>query len=54
VHRNKEEGIMIKLDYEKAYDKVSWSFLEDMLKSKGFGDKWIRWIRRVVRGLIMH
>jgi hypothetical protein len=50
VHRNKEEGIMLKLDYEKAYDKVSWSFLEDMLKSRGFGDKWISWIRRVVRG----
>jgi hypothetical protein len=50
VHRNKEEGIMLKLDYEKAYDKVSWSFLEDMLKSRGFRDKWISWIRRVVRG----
>ena len=23
VHRNKEEGIMLKLDYEKAYDRVS-------------------------------
>jgi len=39
IHRNKEEGIMLKLDYEKAYDRVSWSFLEDTLISRGFGKK---------------
>ena len=50
VHRSKEEGVMLKLDYEKAYDRVSWSFLEDMLKSRGFGERWISWIRKVVRG----
>jgi hypothetical protein len=50
IHRNKEEGIMLKLDYEKAYDRVSWSFLEDTLISRGFGKKWVSWIRKVVRG----
>jgi len=49
VHRSKE-GVMLKLDYKKAYDRVSWSFLEDMLKSRGFGERWISWIRKVVRG----
>jgi hypothetical protein len=41
---------MLKLDYEKAYDRVSWSFLEDTLISRGFGKKWVSWIRKVVRG----
>lgn len=50
LHRNHEKGVMLKLDYEKACDRVSWEFLEDMLKSRGFGNKWISWIRKVVRG----
>lgn len=41
IHRNKESGIILKLDYEKAYDRVSWAFVEDMLKSRGFGSKWL-------------
>ena len=50
VHRKNESGIILKLDYEKAYDRVDWHFLEEMLRSRGFGEKWISWIRRVVRG----
>lgn len=42
VNKNKEAGVILKLDYEKAYDRVSWSFLEDMLISRGFGVKWIQ------------
>ena len=37
IHKNKERGVVLKLDYEKAYNRVSWSFLEDMLVSRGFG-----------------
>ena len=45
----KDSGVIRKLDYEKAYDRVSWDFLEKMLTSRGFGPKWISWIRSVVR-----
>lgn len=33
----KEQGILIKVDFEKAYDKVSWSFSKELLISRGFG-----------------
>ena len=33
--RNNEVGIVLKLDFEKAYDKVSWAFLLDVLKLSG-------------------
>jgi hypothetical protein len=50
IHKNKESGVILKLDYEKAYDRVSWTFLEEMLTSRGFGNTWVRWIIKVVKG----
>jgi hypothetical protein len=28
-------GILIKLDFEKAYDRVNWDFLGEILRQKG-------------------
>jgi hypothetical protein len=39
IHRKKMSGIMLKLDFEKAYDKVNWEFLYQTLRIKGFSDK---------------
>ena len=50
IHRNKESGIILKLDYEKAYDRVSWDFIEEMLISRGFRAKWRSWMKRVIQG----
>jgi hypothetical protein len=45
-----EVGIVLKLDFEKAYDKVSWKFLLDGLDIRGFIPKWCNWIKQVVSG----
>ena len=41
----KKEGLVVKIDFEKAYDNVYWGFLDFVSQKKNFGDKWISWIR---------
>jgi hypothetical protein len=50
INKNKESGVILKLDYEKVYDRVSWSFLKDMLISRYFGRTWVSRIMKVVKG----
>jgi hypothetical protein len=39
----KHVGIILKLDFEKVYDKLNWDFLQECHKAKGFPDK-IVWL----------
>jgi hypothetical protein len=48
VHKSKHQGLALKLDYEKAYDKVNWQFLLDILKKRGFGKKWLEWMKCIL------
>ena len=43
--RKRKSCVFFKVDYEKAYDSVSWEFLYYMLWRLGFCDLWIRWIK---------
>jgi hypothetical protein len=36
LHTKKMNSVISKLDFEKAYDKVKWSFLHQILMMKGF------------------
>ncbi|MCI21988.1 RNA-directed DNA polymerase (Reverse transcriptase), partial [Trifolium medium] len=42
--------LIFKVDFEKAYDSVEWSFLEYMLRRFGFCDVWIGWMKSCVFG----
>jgi acylphosphatase len=50
MHKSKEPSVVIKLDYEKTYDKVNLDFLLDILKARGFGEKMRGWIKNIVFG----
>jgi hypothetical protein len=39
-HRKKMNGVILKIDFEKTYGKVKWSFLLQTLRMKGFLTEW--------------
>ncbi|GJY26291.1 RNA-directed DNA polymerase, eukaryota [Tanacetum coccineum] len=41
----KQQAMVFKVDFAKAYDSIRWDFLEDVLRAFGFGSKWCSWIR---------
>ena len=32
LHKKKQSGVIFKIDFEKAYDKVKWSFVQQTLE----------------------
>jgi hypothetical protein len=50
VHRRKGQGLVFKIDYEKAYDMVNLDFLYEILACRGFGPKIIQMIKQVTQG----
>jgi hypothetical protein len=48
VRKTKEKGILFKIVFEKVFDKLSWEFLFEILKLRGFGDTWIKLISNIL------
>ncbi|GKB37452.1 RNA-directed DNA polymerase, eukaryota [Tanacetum coccineum] len=40
----KVNAMIFKVDFEKAFNSVRWDYLDDVLNSFGFGEKWRSWI----------
>ena len=45
IEANNDIGILLFLDFEKAFDTVEWSFLFSTLKKFNFGSQFIQWIQ---------
>jgi hypothetical protein len=46
--KSEDPGVLCKLDMEKAYDHVDWSFLLYLLRRCGFWEKWCLWIKHCI------
>jgi hypothetical protein len=40
----------LKIDFEKAYDKVGWEFLDEVMKSKNIPSKSVEMVMKTVKG----
>lgn len=45
---SKKKCLLFKVNFENAYDCVSWEFLRYMLKKMGFGCLWLSWMEECV------
>ncbi|GJS16765.1 putative RNA-directed DNA polymerase, eukaryota, reverse transcriptase zinc-binding domain protein [Tanacetum coccineum] len=43
--KRKKKLLIFKVDFEKAFDSISWNYLIHILDSFGFGNKWCSWIK---------
>jgi hypothetical protein len=44
MHQKDQSGVILKIDFEKPYNKVKWSFVKQTLLMKGFSQTWCKWI----------
>lgn len=44
VKRNKRKAFTLKVDFEKAFDSLSWEYLDSVMQQMEFGEKWRSWI----------
>ncbi|XP_020086093.1 uncharacterized protein LOC109708688 [Ananas comosus] len=48
LYTTKQRAALLKIDFERAFDQVDWSFLLDLLQARGFSQRWISWIRSLL------
>jgi hypothetical protein len=46
--RRKDECMLFKVDFKRAYDTVGWRFLERMMVKMGFAGGWLKWMRACI------
>ena len=48
LQKERKKGLILKLDFEKAFDTVNWKFLLSVMRSMNFAKKWIKWIQAIL------
>jgi hypothetical protein len=49
----KKDGMMMKLDMSKAYDRMNWNFLRNILLDLFFGGEWVEWVLNLVYSCLL-
>src|ERR1043165_8531719 len=49
LKRSRRQGMIFKVDLERAYDSLNWDFLESILLQMNFPVKWCNWVMAIVK-----
>ena len=49
LNRNKKSGLLLLIDFEKAFDSINWKYLERALEHYNFGPMFIRWWKTIYK-----
>jgi retron-type reverse transcriptase len=47
-HKSKKKLFPLKLDFEKAFDKIEHHVIIDVMKFRGFSNRWLSWIHGIL------
>lgn len=45
LQSGKSKGMVFKIDFKKAFDRVQWDFVYKVLKNMEFDERWIKWVK---------
>jgi hypothetical protein len=44
LYRKRLDAVLLNINFEKAYNKVKWPFLQQVMRIIGFNHNWCKWI----------
>lgn len=47
-HKRKKPTVVLKLDFTKAFDSISWDSLDKILSCQGFDERWRTWVSNIL------
>lgn len=48
LKNSKQACMILKIDLSKAFDKLSWTYIQNMINAFGFAPMWVRWIHSLI------
>lgn len=48
MQKQSTPNLILKVGLCKAFDIMDWDFLLELLKTRGFGNRWARWIKAIL------
>eukprot|EP00253_Pinus_taeda_P008598 PITA_08598 len=48
LKQSRKPGMLLKIDLSKAFDNISWDYMQKVLHAFGFDSAWIRWVNSLI------